>query len=196
MLTWNRALGTRLNVLGVIDPDTSKAAEQLAAKAAQGIAGYGKAKTWSSLSEAIPLLKNTHIDLGILGIPPHFRGTTKSPADTDLRLLGAWSKAAFASPVCLTLPGSAHRDNPTCQAMARREADLGSYLLASEWSSSGCPGLGALACRGRGWIPHDGSQRCHDARKDHRGQEAHSHGHSGKVQHGLRVRPQVGLVEC
>ena len=91
-LALGRALGARLNVLGVIDPDTSKATQQLRAKTAKGIDGYAQAKTWSSLRDALPYLGNTDIDLGILGIPPHFRGTTKSPADTDLQLLGMWSE--------------------------------------------------------------------------------------------------------
>ncbi|KAK9893495.1 hypothetical protein P389DRAFT_163812 [Cystobasidium minutum MCA 4210] len=91
--SWNHSarlesiFGSRLNVLGIIDVDTTKAQLQLDTKIKAGKHGYTQSKVWKSLDEALPDLRDQKIDLAILGIPPHFRGSTQDEADLDLRLI-------------------------------------------------------------------------------------------------------------
>lgn len=75
-------------MLGVIDVDTRKAHQQVSAKGQQGIPGYSATKVWENIQEASRDLVNQKIDLAILGIPPHYRGSTIQGADLDLILIG------------------------------------------------------------------------------------------------------------
>lgn len=75
-------------MLGILDVDTTKAQSQLKAKASAGTPGYSESKAWKSLDDTVADLKNERIDLAILGIPPHFRGSLLPDADLDLRLIG------------------------------------------------------------------------------------------------------------
>ncbi|GAA6035477.1 hypothetical protein JCM8097_000273 [Rhodosporidiobolus ruineniae] len=92
---WNHSLrlerrfGESLSVLGLIDPDTTRAAEQIQKKVAAGVPGYSSAATWATPDEAGQALAGQHVDLVIVGAPPHFRGCVAPPADLDLKLIKA-----------------------------------------------------------------------------------------------------------
>lgn len=84
-------------MLGIIDVDTKKAQVQIDAKLKAGKQGYDNSKVWKDLHEALPDVREKRIDLAILGIPPHFRGSTQPDADLDLRLIGmSPSSSTFA----------------------------------------------------------------------------------------------------
>ncbi|GAA5851860.1 hypothetical protein JCM8547_000079 [Rhodosporidiobolus lusitaniae] len=92
---WNHSLrlerlfGANLDVLGIIDPAVDRAQQQIDAKNAASVAGYGKAAVFATPEDASEALKSSTIDLVIVGAPPHFRGCVAPPADLDLRLLQA-----------------------------------------------------------------------------------------------------------
>ncbi|GAA5970335.1 hypothetical protein JCM11641_001669 [Rhodosporidiobolus odoratus] len=89
-LRLERSFGASLKVLGIIDPDLTRAKQQLALKVKAGIPGYDYAAVWTTPGEAATALgANTPVDLVIVGAPPHFRGCKNPPADLDLRLLKA-----------------------------------------------------------------------------------------------------------
>lgn len=90
LTTLRSTFGSRLKVCGIIDPDTSRAQDQIALKIKAGIPGYQNAATWQTPEEAGEALTNDKpVDLVIVGAPPHFRGSTAAPANLDLRLLDA-----------------------------------------------------------------------------------------------------------
>ncbi|GAA5828530.1 hypothetical protein JCM11251_000837 [Rhodosporidiobolus azoricus] len=92
-LRLERSFGDGLNVLGIIDPDTTRAKQQIQLKASAGVAGYSSAATWSTPDDAaFALGADAVVDLVIVGAPPHFRGCVAPPADLDLRLLKALPK--------------------------------------------------------------------------------------------------------
>ena len=73
---------------GLLDVDSTKAQDQINQKKASGALGYSNTRIFKNLDEALPHLRNEKIDLAILGIPPHFRGSILPDADFDLRLIG------------------------------------------------------------------------------------------------------------
>lgn len=88
--------GPLLAVLGIIDPDVTRAEAQIAAKNHAGVPGYASAAVWptpeaagQALAAAAAGGAATGIDLVLVGAPPHFRGCVSPPADLDLRLIAA-----------------------------------------------------------------------------------------------------------
>lgn len=67
-----------------------KGQSQLDKKNTAGAHGYSNAKVWASLDDAVPSLRDQPIDLAILGVPPHFRGSTLPEADLDIRLISKY----------------------------------------------------------------------------------------------------------
>lgn len=57
-------------------------------------------KFWKNLDEALPDVREQRIDLAILGIPPHFRGSTQPDAGLDLRLIGMSSSSSTYRSEC------------------------------------------------------------------------------------------------
>ncbi|KAK4052940.1 hypothetical protein OIO90_004064 [Microbotryomycetes sp. JL221] len=93
---WNHSLrvertfGAKLQVCGIIDPDTDRARNQIKSKRQANIPGWDDATVWQSPEQAAaqlgePMAKN--LDLVIVGAPPHFRGCALAPANLDLRLI-------------------------------------------------------------------------------------------------------------
>ncbi|GAA6010159.1 hypothetical protein JCM10207_005644 [Rhodosporidiobolus poonsookiae] len=96
---WNHSLrlerrfGADLKVLGIIDPDQTRAAQQIELKNKAGVAGYSSAVIWPTPEAAGEALgPSAVVDLVIVGAPPHFRGCVAPPADLDIRLLAALPK--------------------------------------------------------------------------------------------------------
>ena len=84
--------GPLLAVLGIIDPDVTRAEAQIAAKNNAGVPGYAGAAVWptpEAAGQALAADAAAGIDLVIVGAPPHFRGCVRPPADLDLRLIAA-----------------------------------------------------------------------------------------------------------
>lgn len=84
--------GPLLAVLGIIDPDVTRAEAQIAAKNNAGVPGYASAAVWptpEAAGQALAADAAAAIDLVIVGAPPHFRGCVSPPADLDLRLIAA-----------------------------------------------------------------------------------------------------------
>ena len=79
-------------MLGIIDPDVTRAEAQIAAKNNAGVPGYAGATVWptpEAAGQALAAAAAAGIDLVIVGAPPHFRGCVNPPADLDLRLIAA-----------------------------------------------------------------------------------------------------------
>lgn len=96
---WNHSkrledlLGSRLQVLGVVDPDTSRAQERLKDKANDAIeeirSAWSQAQVWRDVNEAVAALR-TDPTLVVNGCPPQFRGTTLPGRDMDAQVLKAF----------------------------------------------------------------------------------------------------------
>lgn len=93
----NSRFGPLLAVLGIIDPDVTRAEAQIEAKNNARVPGYASAAVWptpEAAGEALAAAGGaTAIDLVIVGAPPHFRGCVSPPADLDLRLIAALPQA-------------------------------------------------------------------------------------------------------
>lgn len=100
---WNHSLrlekhlGSRLKVLSIIDPDTSKSQSRIQSKLSTKEVS---SESWSStLCHSNPkeasaeLGEDAEIHLIINGSPPHFRGSTQEGKDLDLILLECFPKA-------------------------------------------------------------------------------------------------------
>lgn len=101
-----RALGERLNVVAIVDPDLTRATQRKEEKLSQSIPGYGTTQICSSPSED----KQTSVDLVIIGVPPHLRGS--SSQDLELRLLKQFDSKRWLieKPVSAERPGSGQDD--------------------------------------------------------------------------------------
>lgn len=91
-LRLEKALGSRLQVLAIVDPDTTRAALRKSEKQEAGITGYEDTQICSHASE-VALHISDSIDLLIVGVPPHFRGSVLPPADLELSLLKTFPQA-------------------------------------------------------------------------------------------------------
>ncbi|KAJ5815101.1 hypothetical protein N7474_006878 [Penicillium riverlandense] len=102
---WNHSLrvekflGSRLRVIGIVDPSLERVNEVLSAKATSAAApSYIDCRHFLSLEDAnSKIRKEGHIpDIIILGAPPHFRGTQLPWRDLETRIIAAFgSKPAI-----------------------------------------------------------------------------------------------------
>ncbi|KAH9920425.1 putative oxidoreductase C terminal-domain-containing protein [Fomitopsis serialis] len=93
---WNH-LGTSLRVVGLVDPDQSRAAAALAGKQASDAASaYTSCKTFSTVAEAVANLSDGLLpQLAIVGAPPFARGSDVPGADIELQLSTAFPGCAL-----------------------------------------------------------------------------------------------------
>jgi predicted dehydrogenase len=92
--SWNhsirveKALGKRLNIVAIIDPNKQRVDSILKEKATTEY-GFGYANTlhFMNIADAYVVLKDHQIDLFIIGAPPFFRGTTLPKKDIELELV-------------------------------------------------------------------------------------------------------------
>lgn len=87
-------LGHRLCVLGIVDPDTGRSKQQIAAK--QGSAhrdAWLDTIAFGDVDQASSTLSGKSVDLIVLGCPPHFRGTSEPGKNMDTLLLKAFPNA-------------------------------------------------------------------------------------------------------
>lgn len=82
-------MGARLEILGIIDPDCDRVQFQIDLKRDKGIQGYANTKIYKNIQDAADI-QDIPFDLIIIGVPPHFRGSSQSSADLDLQLLRAF----------------------------------------------------------------------------------------------------------
>ncbi|TIB75588.1 hypothetical protein E3Q23_02341 [Wallemia mellicola] len=100
---WNHSkrvemkFGTRLNVVGIVDPNGAKAELELKKKRESFVAtAYAKTKLFNNVEEAKDGLTNDDVPHAIIvGAPPQFRGGLKPPADLELSLLKNFPTSAF-----------------------------------------------------------------------------------------------------
>ncbi|PWN19923.1 hypothetical protein BCV69DRAFT_283450 [Microstroma glucosiphilum] len=92
---WNHSirlekiLGSRLHVLGVVDPNLSRAESQIGAKRAdpKTHAAWAGATVFPNVPHAAAALEAHSITLIVNGCPPPFRGTTLKGKDLDMQLM-------------------------------------------------------------------------------------------------------------
>ncbi|KAK8864421.1 hypothetical protein IAR55_001669 [Kwoniella newhampshirensis] len=101
---WNHSkrleqkLGSRLNVVGLIDRDEKRAENVLAIKRADANvrAGYDKTKVFGSIAEAASGLKGSAVPhLAIVGFQPNTRGTTIPGHDNEMELVHSFPDIAL-----------------------------------------------------------------------------------------------------
>lgn len=123
--------------------DTTKAHDQLKAKISAGIPGYAHSKVWKTLDDTVADLKQERIDLAILGIPPHFRGSILPDADLDLRLIGTplstSQETTYSNAICYfaeSLPQVSHWlvEKPVSAKQPTEQA--GQAKVAKAWARS------------------------------------------------------------
>lgn len=89
-LRLERILGRRLRVLGIVDPDLSRAQLKLQDKAHNPLISdcWIDAKVYPTIAEAKTALgDHTRLDFICNGCPPQFRGSDSPPRATDLQLM-------------------------------------------------------------------------------------------------------------
>ncbi|KAI9733630.1 MAG: hypothetical protein M1834_003232 [Cirrosporium novae-zelandiae] len=87
-LRLERHLGTRLQVVGIVDPSIPRVQHVLTQKASSAAAPcYAKAKHFSDLLSAHEYLKDDLPDLIIVATPPHLRGTLLPDRDLEKRVI-------------------------------------------------------------------------------------------------------------
>lgn len=100
---WNHSkrvemkFGTRLNVVGIVDPNGAKAELELKKKRESFVAtAYAKTKLFNNVEEAKEGFTSDDVPHAIIvGAPPQFRGGLKPPADLELSLLKNFPTSAF-----------------------------------------------------------------------------------------------------
>ena len=146
MIQLQSIFGGRLNVLGVLDVDSTKAQEQLKLKKSTGCLGYTDSKVWKTLEDALPDLRNERIDLAILGIPPHFRGSILPDADLDMRLISKSSPSEIHQEMMSdfdsypeALPQVSHWLVEKPISAKQPSAEAGQAVVANAWQQ--CPAI-------------------------------------------------------
>lgn len=133
-LRLERKFGASLKVLGIIDPDTERAASQIKRKVGQKVPGYDLAAAWRTPEEAssaaLSLLgPEDSVDLIVVGAPPHFRGgTVAGVTDLDIRLLRGFPRCKrwlVEKPISAANPNDA---SAGIQEVYRAYADSGAVV--------------------------------------------------------------------
>ncbi|EOR04590.1 hypothetical protein E3P92_04128 [Wallemia ichthyophaga] len=89
--------GKRLNVVGIVDPNTAKADLELSKKRESFVAdAYKNTKTFPTVAAARKELEGESFPHAIIvGAPPKFRGGLRTPADLELSILEHFPKVAM-----------------------------------------------------------------------------------------------------
>ncbi|ORY27928.1 putative oxidoreductase C terminal-domain-containing protein [Naematelia encephala] len=93
-----RKLGTRLKVIGLVDPAVARAQAVLEAKSLTFAApAYSSTEIYASVQAAVSGLSSEPPDVIILGSPPAFRGTTDASKgfDTEVQLSSGFPSSAL-----------------------------------------------------------------------------------------------------
>lgn len=188
--------GPLLAVLGIIDPDVTRAEAQIAAKNNAGVPGYAGAAVWptpEAAGQALAADAAAGIDLVIVGAPPHFRGCVRPPADLDLRLIAALPQTRrwlVEKPVSAAPPTESNGQEQVARAYKDTGAVVGAgYMMCALKGVQmiqemiKAKGLKVMGTAAR--VSYSLALCC----------KTHMLTSDRAVLHGLRVRTQAGVVE-
>ncbi|WVF71483.1 hypothetical protein IAT40_006289 [Kwoniella sp. CBS 6097] len=130
---WNHSkrleqkLGSRLNVVGLIDRDQDRADRVLAIKRADDNvkSGYEKTKVFGSIDEAAKALKGDDVPhLAVQGFQANTRGTTIPGQDSEIRLIGHFPNIALL----IEKPISDYPDFKEVEAVGQKFKENGNII--------------------------------------------------------------------
>ncbi|RXK37337.1 hypothetical protein M231_05403 [Tremella mesenterica] len=96
---WNHSiriekkLGSRLNVVGIVDIYPQAAHKVIAKKREEKVGGYEETLVFESIQDAGIVLQGDKVPhLAVIGTHPWTRGSTKPGSDAEIQLVAAWPK--------------------------------------------------------------------------------------------------------
>ncbi|EIW70969.1 hypothetical protein TREMEDRAFT_67519 [Tremella mesenterica DSM 1558] len=96
---WNHSiriekkLGSRLNVVGIVDIYPQAAHKVIAKKREEKVGGYEETLVFESIQDAGKVLQGDKVPhLAVIGTHPWTRGSTKPGSDAEIQLVAAWPK--------------------------------------------------------------------------------------------------------